>query len=101
MAESEKLALVEAIDSQVESLTEAHLSRRSDWYFHDIVPVGEGGELPREALGRIPVHHLRGCTDVAGPEPAHRGQPALLPRPHREAHAQHVCLRQVESAVDG
>jgi hypothetical protein len=30
MAESEKLALVEAIDSQVDSLTEAHLARRSD-----------------------------------------------------------------------
>ncbi len=47
MAESEKLALVEAIDSRVESLTEAHLSRRSDWYFHDIVPW-ERGESFRE-----------------------------------------------------
>ncbi len=38
---------MEAIDSQVETLTEAHLSRRSDWYFHDIVPW-ERGESFRE-----------------------------------------------------
>ena len=42
MAESEKLELVETIDSHVESLTEAHLTRRSDWYFHDIVPWERG-----------------------------------------------------------
>lgn len=47
MAKSEKLALVEAIDSQVDRLTEAHLDRRSDWYFHDIVPW-ERGESFRE-----------------------------------------------------
>ena len=42
MAESEKLALVEAIDTQVDGLIEAHLNRRSDWYFHDIVPWERG-----------------------------------------------------------
>ncbi len=42
MAESEKLALVEAIDTQVDTLIEAHLTRRSDWYFHDIVPWERG-----------------------------------------------------------
>ena len=42
MAESEKLELVEAIESEVHSLTEEHLSRRSDWYFHDIVPWERG-----------------------------------------------------------
>jgi len=42
MAQSEKLALVEAIDSHVDSLTEAHLTRRADWYFHDIVPWERG-----------------------------------------------------------
>lgn len=42
MAESEKLELVEAIESEVDSLTEAHLNRRSDWYFHDIVPWERG-----------------------------------------------------------
>ena len=47
MADAEKLELVEAVDSQVESLTQAHLNRRSDWYFHDIVPW-ERGESFRE-----------------------------------------------------
>ena len=42
MAKSEKLELVEAIESHVDSLTEAHLQRRSDWYFHDIVPWERG-----------------------------------------------------------
>ncbi len=42
MAVSEKLELVEAIDSHVDRLTEAHLTRRSDWYFHDIVPWERG-----------------------------------------------------------
>ena len=42
MADSEKLELVEAIESVVHSLTEEHLARRSDWYFHDIVPWERG-----------------------------------------------------------
>ena len=42
MAKSEKLELVEAIESEVHSLTEEHLTRRSDWYFHDIVPWERG-----------------------------------------------------------
>jgi acyl-[acyl-carrier-protein] desaturase len=42
VAKSEKLELVEAIDTHVDSLTQAHLNRRSDWYFHDIVPWERG-----------------------------------------------------------
>jgi acyl-[acyl-carrier-protein] desaturase len=42
MAHSEKLELVEAIDTEVERLTAEHLERRSDWYFHDIVPWERG-----------------------------------------------------------
>lgn len=42
MAHTEKLELVEAIESEVDSLTEEHLERRSDWYFHDIVPWERG-----------------------------------------------------------
>jgi len=42
LADSEKLELVEAIESVVHSLTEEHLARRSDWYFHDIVPWERG-----------------------------------------------------------
>ena len=45
MAQSEKLALVEAIESQVDSLTQAHLARRTDWYFHDIVPWERGASF--------------------------------------------------------
>lgn len=39
---TQKLELVEAIESEVDKLTEEHLSRRSDWYFHDIVPWERG-----------------------------------------------------------
>lgn len=42
MAHSEKLELVEAIDLEVERLTAEHLARRTDWYFHDIVPWERG-----------------------------------------------------------
>ena len=42
MANSEKLELVEAIEPEVERLTREHLERRSDWYFHDIVPWERG-----------------------------------------------------------
>jgi acyl-[acyl-carrier-protein] desaturase len=42
MAITEKLELVEAIDAEVEKLMEEHLARRSDWYFHDIVPWERG-----------------------------------------------------------
>jgi acyl-[acyl-carrier-protein] desaturase len=42
MANAEKLELVEAIDSVVDQLTTEHLARRSDWYYHDIVPWERG-----------------------------------------------------------
>ncbi|MGB8362723.1 MAG: acyl-ACP desaturase [Acidimicrobiia bacterium] len=42
MANSEKLELVEAIEPDVEQLTREHLERRSDWYFHDIIPWERG-----------------------------------------------------------
>jgi acyl-[acyl-carrier-protein] desaturase len=42
MAYTEKIELVEAIDAEVEKLMEEHLARRSDWYFHDIVPWERG-----------------------------------------------------------
>lgn len=42
MANPEKLELVEAIEPEVDRLTEEHLARRSDWYFHDIVPWERG-----------------------------------------------------------
>ncbi|MGH8916428.1 MAG: acyl-ACP desaturase [Acidimicrobiia bacterium] len=42
MAHTEKIELVEAIDSVVDRLTEEHLARRADWYFHDIVPWERG-----------------------------------------------------------
>ena len=42
MAESAKLELVEAVESEVHALTEDHLARRSDWYYHDIVPWERG-----------------------------------------------------------
>jgi len=42
MAYTEKIELVEAIDAEVERLMEEHLARRSDWYFHDIVPWERG-----------------------------------------------------------
>lgn len=42
MANSEKLELVEAIEPEVERLTTEHIQRRSDWYFHDIVPWERG-----------------------------------------------------------
>lgn len=42
MANSEKLELVEAIEPDVDKLTRQHLDRRSDWYFHDIVPWERG-----------------------------------------------------------
>lgn len=42
MANAEKLELVTAIESEVDKLTEQHLSRRSDWYFHEIVPWERG-----------------------------------------------------------
>jgi acyl-[acyl-carrier-protein] desaturase len=42
MANTEKLALVEAIEPEVERLTSEHMQRRSDWYFHDIVPWDRG-----------------------------------------------------------
>ena len=42
MAKSEKLELVEAIEPEVARLTAEHLDRRSDWYFHDIVPWERG-----------------------------------------------------------
>jgi acyl-[acyl-carrier-protein] desaturase len=47
MPQAEKLELVEAIDDDVTRLTDEHLARRSDWYFHDIVPW-ERGESFRE-----------------------------------------------------
>ncbi|HEX6221354.1 MAG TPA: acyl-ACP desaturase [Acidimicrobiia bacterium] len=47
MAKSEKLALVEAIEPEVDRLTTEHLDRRNDWYYHDIVPW-ERGESFRE-----------------------------------------------------
>lgn len=42
MAKTEKLELVEAVDPIVESLTRDHIERRTDWYFHDIVPWERG-----------------------------------------------------------
>ena len=39
---NEKFELVESIDSHVEKLMEEHKSRRSHWYFHDIVPWERG-----------------------------------------------------------
>ncbi|MGD2042295.1 MAG: acyl-ACP desaturase [Acidimicrobiia bacterium] len=42
MAKSEKLELVEAIEPEIDRLTAEHLERRSDWYFHDIVPWERG-----------------------------------------------------------
>ncbi|MDH3189846.1 MAG: acyl-ACP desaturase [Acidimicrobiia bacterium] len=42
MAISEKFELVESIDHHVERLMEEHKSRRSHWYFHDIVPWERG-----------------------------------------------------------
>lgn len=42
MALAEKLELVGAIEDDVARLTEEHLSRRADWYFHDIVPWERG-----------------------------------------------------------
>ncbi len=42
MAKTAKLELVEAIESEVHALTEEHLARRSDWYYHDIVPWERG-----------------------------------------------------------
>lgn len=42
MAKTEQLELVEAIESEVDKLTNEHLERRSDWYFHDIVPWERG-----------------------------------------------------------
>lgn len=42
MANSEKLELVEAIELEVDRLTTEHLERRSDWYFHDIIPWERG-----------------------------------------------------------
>lgn len=42
MAKTEKLELVEAIESQVARLTQEHMDRRADWYFHDIVPWERG-----------------------------------------------------------
>jgi len=42
MAKTEKLELVEAVESEVSRLTEEHLARRTDWYFHDIVPWERG-----------------------------------------------------------
>jgi len=42
MAQTEKLELVEAIEDDVSRLTDAHLDRRSDWYFHDLVPWERG-----------------------------------------------------------
>jgi acyl-[acyl-carrier-protein] desaturase len=42
MANTEKLALVEAIEPEVERLTSEHMQRRSDWYFHEIVPWERG-----------------------------------------------------------
>ncbi len=42
MALNEKFELVETIEDDVIRLTEAHKERRSDWYFHDIVPWERG-----------------------------------------------------------
>ncbi len=42
MAKTEKLELVEAIEPEVDRLTREHLERRSDWYFHEIVPWERG-----------------------------------------------------------
>lgn len=42
MAKTEKLELVKAIEHEVERLTAEHLERRSDWYYHDIVPWERG-----------------------------------------------------------
>ncbi len=42
MAKNEKLELVEAIEPEVDRLTQDHLERRSDWYFHEIVPWERG-----------------------------------------------------------
>ncbi len=38
----EKFELVESIDPHVEKLMEEHNARRSNWYFHDIVPWERG-----------------------------------------------------------
>jgi acyl-[acyl-carrier protein] desaturase len=42
MAFSAQYELIEAIEDDVARLTEEHLARRSDWYFHDIVPWERG-----------------------------------------------------------
>jgi acyl-[acyl-carrier protein] desaturase len=42
MPYSEHYELIEAIEGDVARLTEDHLARRADWYFHDIVPWERG-----------------------------------------------------------
>ncbi|MGB7860600.1 MAG: acyl-ACP desaturase [Acidimicrobiia bacterium] len=42
MATNEKYELVEAIDRDVVRLMDEHKARRTDWYFHDIVPWERG-----------------------------------------------------------
>jgi acyl-[acyl-carrier-protein] desaturase len=42
MAQTEQIELVQAIDHEVSHLTDEHLARRADWYFHDIVPWERG-----------------------------------------------------------
>jgi acyl-[acyl-carrier protein] desaturase len=42
MAFSAQFELIEAIEEDVARLTDEHLARRSDWYFHDIVPWERG-----------------------------------------------------------
>lgn len=42
MAQSAKLELVEAIEPEIDRLTNEHLDRRADWYYHDIVPWERG-----------------------------------------------------------
>jgi acyl-[acyl-carrier-protein] desaturase len=52
MAKSVKIELVEAIEPEVARLTDEHLDRRTDWYFHDIVPWERGRsfrDLPWDA----------------------------------------------------
>ena len=42
MARNEQFELVEAVEADVVRLMDEHKARRSDWYFHDIVPWERG-----------------------------------------------------------
>ena len=43
MARNEQYELVEAVEDDIIQLIDAHVARRADWYFHDLV-LWERGE---------------------------------------------------------